>query len=86
MHHIVTVNPHGERITHEEFDEYGKATIRFCRIVLRHPGVHVYWVDGDVLPGLPDKIVAERFGNPCEAPCCVPLAEPWPEGPTVTNL
>lgn len=86
MHHVTTLDEHGAVITTEGFDDYGRASVRFCRIVLRHPHVHVQWVEGEELPGLPPKVIAQRFGDPCEKPCCVPLAEPWPEGtPTVTS-
>lgn len=86
MQHVRSINPHGEVITDEEFDDYGKASIRFCRMVLRQPGVHLQWIDGEELPGMPPKVVGQRFGNPCEAPCCVPLAEAWEEqDPGVTG-
>jgi hypothetical protein len=79
MHKVVTIDSHGDEVEESRHDGYRDAALAYCRIVLRAPGQHVRWIDGDPLPGLPVTVVAERFGNPCEESCCVPLAEPWPE-------
>lgn len=79
MHHVITLDEHGNTVTDEEFDEVDAAARRYIRIVLNQPDVHVRWHIGETLPGMPPVVAAHRFGNPCEAPCCAPLAEPWPE-------
>jgi hypothetical protein len=61
----------------------GIVTIAYSRVVLRRPEVHVRYVEGDELPGVPPKVIAQRFGDPCEAPCCMPLSDEWPELPRV---
>lgn len=55
----------------------GIATIVYSRIVLRRPDVHVRYIEGNELPGIAPKVIAQRFGNPCDHPCCVPLASEW---------
>lgn len=87
MHHVIVLDKHGnvtENLYHGP--DPGRASLTYSRAVLRRPRAHLRWVDGDVLPGLPDNVQAERFGAPCDEPCCVPLAAAWPEEPTVTNL
>lgn len=83
MRQVITVlGEHGETQRQYHFDgEHADrdAALRYCAIVLNSPKVHVTWTEGDTLPGLPEKKHAERFGDPCEKPCCVPLADPWPE-------
>lgn len=79
MHRITTLDEHGTESVLVQTPDAGRASIAYCRIVLRQPQTHVRWTEGVVLPGLPEKVLAERFGAPCESPCCVPLAAPWPE-------
>lgn len=86
MHHVVVLD-HGN-ITERLYDgpEARRASLTYCRAILRRRTVHVRWFEDDALPGLPEKVLAERFGDPCESTCCVPLAEPWPERDGVTTL
>lgn len=79
MHRVITLDTHGAVVTETRHDTARSAALVYCGVVLGSPGQHVRWVDGDALPGLPDKVQAERFGDPCEGPCCVPLASEWPE-------
>lgn len=77
MSRVVILDKHGNEVrrviaTHDHV----QAVIEYSHTVLREPKAHVRLVEGDELPGMPEKIVAERFGDPCEEPCCVPLAEP----------
>lgn len=79
MFRVVTLDQHGDELTSEDIDERGKAVLRYSRVVLHQPSIHVRLIEGEELPGLPPNVVAQRFGSPCDAPCCVPLADPWPE-------
>lgn len=83
MRQVITIlGQHGETLSEYPFDGEDAdrlASLRYCAIVLTSPKAHVRWTEGDALPGLPPKVHAERFGDPCEKPCCVPLADPWPE-------
>jgi hypothetical protein len=79
MHRVQHLDVHGNVIEEVERDHHADAAIAYIDRLLADRSAHLRWVDGDPLPGLPVTVVAERFGNPCEEPCCVPLAEPWPE-------
>jgi hypothetical protein len=85
MHHIVVLD-HGD-VAESLYDgtEARRASLTYCKTVIRRRTAHVRWTEDDPLPGLPEKVLAERFGDPCEGVCCVPLADEWPEQPTVTN-
>lgn len=41
-----------------------KAVAAYTRAIVAHPDQHVTLIEGDELPGVPPKVVAERFGNP----------------------
>lgn len=62
------------------------STMAYWHAIRSEPTVHVRVVEGDELPGMPENVIAQRFGNPCDAPCCVPLAAPWPEQNPVPSL
>lgn len=87
MHQVVVLDQHGA-VSETLYDgsEARRASLTYCRAVLRRRTVHVRWFEGDVLPGMPVTVHAERFGDPCEGTCCVPLASPWPEAAAVTDL
>lgn len=86
MHRVTVLDEHAveSECLYEGLDAR-RASLTYSRAVLRRRAAHLRWVDGISLPGLPDKVVAERMGDPCEKPCCVPLAEPWPEPTAVTS-
>lgn len=79
MYRVITVDEHGGILTEERTDDGAAAAITYIHTVLDNREAHVRLVEGDELPGLPENVLAQRFGNPCENPCCVPLADHWPE-------
>lgn len=87
MHRVVVLDQHGE-VSETLYDgsDMRRAGITYGRAVLRRRRAHLRWTGDDPLPGLPATVHAERFGAPCEEPCCVPLADEWPEQPGVTTL
>lgn len=79
MHYITVLDRHGETVSEQQFTNMRDAGLAYCRAVLNQPDDHLRWSDDDVLPGMTPEVHAERFGNPCDEPCCAPLAQPWPE-------
>ena len=77
---IEVLDTHGNVIeTVLRHEDPGTATMCYVATFRRLPHAHVRLVEGDELPGMPVNVIAERFGNPCEQPCCVSLADAWPE-------
>lgn len=79
MYRVITVDEHGGILTEDRRDDGVAAAIAYIGVVLNNRQAHVRLVEGDELPGLPENVLAQRFGDPCENPCCVPLALDWPE-------
>lgn len=80
MHRVVVLDQHGT-VAERLYDgpDARRASLTYITVLLRRRSAHLQWIEGDELPGLPAKVLAERMGNPCEETCCVPLAAPWPE-------
>lgn len=80
MSRVEVLDVHGNVIeTVLRHRDPGTATMCYVATFRSKPDAHVRLVEGDALPGMPENVIAERFGNPCDAPCCVPLADAWPE-------
>lgn len=79
MHRVQTIDRHGDVTAETVHDTARRAALTYMRRLIAEPEAHLRWVGPDVLPGMPETVHAERFGNPCEQPCCVPLADEWNE-------
>jgi len=41
-----------------------KAVVAYTSAIIANPDKHVTLIEGDELPGIAPKVIAERFGNP----------------------
>lgn len=55
-----------------------RASLTYCRQLLRlqRRGGHIRWIEGDALPGLPPKVIAEWFGEAAPPPQAEPIIAP----------
>ncbi len=47
----------------EPFTDYHKAVVAYTRAITTHPYEHVLLIEGEELPGIPPKVIAEKFGR-----------------------
>ena len=46
------------------FDWLPNAVTAYTAAVVAHPHEHITLIEGEELPGMPPKVIAERFGSP----------------------